>query len=170
MRIGHAVFTLLAAAWISACGAPKQISDPSSEATPSAGSDPPAESKPVATSVGAGDPGRRRSDEYDRESTEMVLRRAARQVHDNCGAAKDETGTAIGPWGKATVQILLGSHGHSKGTTVPAAFKGRPAGNCIEKAFANLIFPPWAGSDTSVDWEVELVEPPREAPKAPGKK
>lgn len=107
----------------------------------------------------------KRSDQYDKEATEVVLKRAARQVKDNCGLAKDENGKAVGPWGKTTIQIQLGHNGHSKGTTIPAPFQGKPTGNCVEKAFTNLTFPPWAGGDTQVDWEVELVEPAKEAGK-----
>ncbi|HVJ88437.1 MAG TPA: hypothetical protein VM580_01460 [Labilithrix sp.] len=105
----------------------------------------------------------RRSDEYDKEATDVVLKRAARQVKDNCGHAKDADGKATGPWGKVTIQVQLGSNGHSKGTTIPAPFQGKPTGACIEKAFSKLTFPPWAGSDTQVDWEVELVEPGKES-------
>lgn len=105
---------------------------------------------------------KRRSDQYDKEGTEVVLKRAARQVKDNCGQAKDENGKAVGPWGKTTVQVELGHNGHSKGINVPAPFQGKPTGTCVEKAFTNLQFPPWGGSDTTVDWEVELVEPGKE--------
>ena len=103
---------------------------------------------------------KRREDEYDKEATEIVLKRAARQVKENCGAAKDDTGKASGPWGKVTVQVQLGPNGHSKGINVPAPYQGKAVGNCIEKAFANLTYPPWGGADTQVDWELELVQPP----------
>jgi hypothetical protein len=102
---------------------------------------------------------KQRTDQYDKEQTEVVLKRAARQVKENCGAAKDESGKASGPWGKTNVQVMLGHNGHSKGITVPAPYQGKPTGNCVEKAFTNLTFPPWAGQDTQVDWEVEIVQP-----------
>jgi hypothetical protein len=108
---------------------------------------------------------KRRSDQYDKEGTEVSLKRAARQVHDNCGQAKDDNGKAIGPWGKVTIQVALGANGHTKGTTVPSPYQGKPVGTCIERCFTNLSFPPWSGSDTSVDWEVELVEPGKEGKK-----
>ncbi len=101
----------------------------------------------------------RRADQYDKEATEVVLKRSARQVKDNCGAAKDEEGKATGPWGKVTVQVQLSHTGRSTGITVPPPYAGKPVGNCIEKAFAKLTFPPWGGQDTQVDWEVELVQP-----------
>jgi hypothetical protein len=101
----------------------------------------------------------RRSDEYDKEATEVVLKRAARQVKDNCGSAKDENGKATGPWGKATIQIELGHNGRSKNVMVPPPYDGKPTGRCVDKAFSNLTFPPWAGTDTTVEWEVEIPEP-----------
>lgn len=103
----------------------------------------------------------RRSDEYDKEATEIVLKRSARQVKENCGATKDEDGKANGPWGKLQIQIALGHNGHSKGVTVPEPYAGKAVGRCIEKAFANLTFPPWAGADATVPVDVELVQPPK---------
>ena len=121
---------------------------------------PPAETKP---SGGGGrtvtEAPRQRTDQYDKDATEIVIKRAARQVKENCGAAKGDDGKATGPWGKATLQIQLGKNGHSKGVTVPAPYQGKPVGNCVEKAFTNLTFPPWGGSDAEVSWEVELVNP-----------
>ena len=160
---------------LSACGKPKQADDPSNESTHKPPSDDgtgstkwegattpphPSENKPRGPGTSSvNEAATRRTDEYDKEATEIVVKRAARQVKENCGAAKDDNGKAVGPWGKATLQIQLGHNGHSKGLTVPAPFQGKPAGNCVEKAFTNLTFPPWGGSDTEISWEVELVQP-----------
>lgn len=175
-----------------ACGKKEEAKDPSGEDKPPAGNDDtpkwegatdedkaarPA-SKPsggsssggsTATSSGGGavvnEGGSRRHDQYDKEGTQVALKRAARQVKDNCGQAKDENGKAIGPWGKVTIQVALGANGHTKGTTVPPPYQGKPVGTCIERSFMNLSFPPWTGGDTSIDWEVELVEPGKEGKK-----
>jgi len=101
----------------------------------------------------------RGSDSYDREATEVVLRRAARQVKDNCGSAKDENGKAAGPWGKAVISVNLGHNGHSKGATIGSPFDGKPSGRCAMQAFANLTYPPWAGADTTVNWNVDIAAP-----------
>jgi hypothetical protein len=101
----------------------------------------------------------RKDNEYDKEATEVVLKRAARQVKDNCGSAKDEDGKAPGPWGKTQVTVNLGHGGRSKGASVPSPYDSVPAGRCILQAFSNLTYPPWRGADASVDWEVELVKP-----------
>jgi hypothetical protein len=175
-----------------ACGAKKEPKDPSdtppsstdetpkwegasttrssSSSSGSSGSSSPDDTKPSTASQSASggavqEAPKRRTDQYDKEGAEIALKRAARQVKANCGAAKDDNGKAIGPWGKVTVQVQLGHNGHSKGTTVPSPYQGKPVGNCIENAFTNLQFPPWSGDDTQVDWDVELVEPGKEGKK-----
>jgi hypothetical protein len=104
-----------------------------------------------------------RHDQYDKEGTEVVLKRAARQVKANCGQAKDDSGKASGPWGKVNVSVQLGHNGRGKGASIPAPFEGKPTGRCAVQAFSNLTFPPWSGDDTTVEWEVEIVEPGKEA-------
>jgi len=96
---------------------------------------------------------------YDKEAVETVLKRAAIQVKANCGAATGEDGKATGPWGKTTATVTLGHNGHSRGATVPAPYEGKPVAKCIAQAFAILIFPPFAGGDTPIDWPVEVVAP-----------
>jgi hypothetical protein len=96
---------------------------------------------------------------YDRKTLEVGLKRAARQVKANCGAATDDNGATTGPWGKTNVTVKLGHNGHSKGGTVPAPFDGKPTGRCAAQAFVNLIYAPFPGSDTDVDWPVEIDKP-----------
>ena len=87
------------------------------------------------------------------------MKRAARQVKGNCGGAKDSDGKATGPFGKTMVTVVLGRNGHSKSATVDSSLADKPAGKCIVQAFSNLTYAPWAGSDATVQWEVELVQP-----------
>ena len=159
-------------------GKPKQVGEypaenenKSGEETPKwEGAAPPppplsAEEKAKPKGGGVNEAATRRTDQYDKEATETVIKRAARQVKENCGHAKDDNGKAVGPWGKATLQIQLGASGRSKGVTVPAPYQGKPVGNCVEKAFANLTYPPWGGADAEVSWEVEIVNPAEPAKK-----
>jgi hypothetical protein len=128
--------------------APSTPSMPPADTTPA----PPTDSGPhVPASLGGAS--------YDRKTLEVALKRAARQVKANCGAATDENGAATGPWGKTTITVKLGHNGHSKGGTVPAPFDGKSTGRCVTQAFSNLIYAPFAGSDTDVDWPVEVVKP-----------
>lgn len=110
-------------------------------------------------------------DVYDKEHTDVVLARAGRSVKDSCGSSVNDDGKAVGPWGKVTIQVMLGHNGHGKGAVVPAPYADTPSGRCITQAFATLTFPPWNGQDTQVDWEVELVKPAGAGPAKPtGKK
>ncbi len=149
-----------------ACGAPKPAENPSDAKTdePRGDESPP----PPPSHVNAAEPPKRSGNEYDKEATEVTLKRAARQVKEHCGDAKDESGASTGPWGKLTIAVMLGRNGHSKSVTVPSTHADKATGKCIVQAFSNLTFPPWAGQDTEVQWEVELVRP--EAPPPPKKK
>jgi len=138
-------------------------SSPPATSGPSGASDAPSHAAPVAVPAepaapaGGGVP-------YDKESVEIGLKRSARQVKANCGALKDADGNPSGPWGKGTVTVKLGHNGHGQGATVAAPFDGKPVGRCITQAFAILIYPPFAGADTTVDWPIEVPEPPAAAP------
>jgi hypothetical protein len=106
---------------------------------------------------------------HDREATEIVLKRAARQVKDNCGYAKDENGVAKGPWGETTVTVVLGHGGRSKAATLPAGFEGTPTGRCVVAAFSRLTIPPFSGDDVTIEWPIDIPKPaelevPEEAP------
>ena len=114
-------------------------------------------------------PKQRRSDEYDKEATEVVLKRAARQVKQNCGAATDDEGKASGPWGSGSMKLILGRNGHLKEATIGPPFEGKPTGRCAVQAFSRLTYPPWAGSDMTLDWPVE-IEPPGKPAAAGDKK
>jgi hypothetical protein len=96
---------------------------------------------------------------YDRDAAEVVLKRAARQVKANCGAATDENGKANGPWGKTSVSVKMGHNGHSKSATIPAPYDGKPSGKCATQAFVNLQYPPFGGPDAVIEWDVEIVKP-----------
>jgi hypothetical protein len=97
---------------------------------------------------------------YDKDSVEVELKRGARQVKANCGAATDDDGHASGPWGKTQASITLGRNGHVKQVSVPAPYDGKPVGLCIAHSFDKIQFPPYAAdADAVVSWNVELVKP-----------
>ena len=97
---------------------------------------------------------------YDKYAVEVELKRAARQVKGNCGAATDENGQATGPWGSTKASVTLGRNGRVKDVTVPAPYDGKPAGLCAVNAFKKITFPPYAGSsDVVLDWDIEIVQP-----------
>jgi len=127
-------------------GSSSGSSDTPTKSTPAA-----AESPPVPAALGG--------PSYDRAALEVALKRVARQVKSNCGGATNDEGVVGGPWGKTTFTVKLGHNGHSKGGTIPAPYDGKPTGNCVVKAFTNVIYAPFAGDDTDVDWPVEIVKP-----------
>jgi hypothetical protein len=151
-----------------ACGEPKTAKDvhdwpepppPSAESTDTPNTSSPSSPAPTShASVDSPPPPSSSGVSYDKEAVEVVLKRAARQVKANCGAATDEDGKATGPWGKVTVNVKLGHNGHSQGATV-ASMDGKPVGKCVAQAFASMQYPPFAGPDTTIDWEVEVVKP-----------
>ena len=117
----------------------------------------PSSDSPAAASGSGGASGKT---PYDKDSVEIELKRAARQVKANCGSSTDDNGTAPGPWGKTAASITLGRNGHVKGVTVPAPYDGQPAGLCAVNAFTKIQFPPYASStDVVVEWDIEFVKP-----------
>lgn len=97
---------------------------------------------------------------YDKESVDLMLKKAAAQVKGNCGATTDENGKAVGPWGKVKVAVTLARNGRIRDVAVPPPYADKPVGKCIGLAFRNLVYPPYgAPADVVVEWEVELVAP-----------
>jgi hypothetical protein len=97
---------------------------------------------------------------YDKDSVEIELKRASRQVKANCGSATDNNGAALGPWGKTSASVTLGRNGHIKEVAIPAPYDGQPDGLCAVNAFMKIQFPPYASSsDVVIQWDVEFVKP-----------
>jgi hypothetical protein len=134
-------------------------STPTPQPTPAAVS----EDKPhdhAASAPAHGDSAAAGNAPYDKEAVDAQLKRGARQVKANCGAATDEEGKATGPWGKTKASITLGRNGHVKQVSVATPYEGKPAGLCVVHAFEKIQFPPYPGeSDVVVDWDIELVRP-----------
>jgi hypothetical protein len=146
------------------CGPPATSSAPSShssdDSSSSAGATSDATSGGGAAAAEAPPAPSGSSTPYQRDAVEVELKRAARQVKANCGAATDENGAASGPWGKTTASVTLGRNGHIKEVSVPAPYDGQPEGVCAINAFKKIQFPPYASSsDVVVQWDVEFVKP-----------
>jgi hypothetical protein len=140
-------------------------SAPASEATTANAPVPSVETSaaPPSDAQGPSSPGSAGSGEvvpYDKDAVEAELKRGARQVRANCGAATDDEGQATGPWGVTEASIMLGRNGHVRQVTVPPPYDGKPVGVCIIHSFDRIEFPPYAASsDAVVAWKVELVKP-----------
>jgi hypothetical protein len=142
------------------CVAPEGQSGPGKTASSASTSTASTSTTTTSTGTSTPTPPQQEKTAYDRESVEIVLRRAAGQVKSSCGAASDDTGKATGPWGPTKASVRLGRNGHVRGVDVPAPYADKPVGTCIQHAFQNLVFPPYAApADVTVDWDVELVKP-----------
>jgi hypothetical protein len=165
----------------SACGSRLPAQEPKEESSSS--SEP--ESNPfrisgdgAKESSGSGGPGKslvneqgsRSLNTYDKQQIDRLMASKAALVKANCGAAKDESGKATGPWGKVAIRVGLGSNGHEKSVFVPPPYDGKPVGQCITRAYTNLSFSPWDGADGEVDVDVELDKPEGTTEEKPGKK
>jgi hypothetical protein len=97
---------------------------------------------------------------YDKDAVDLELKRAAKQIKDNCGSATNEDGVKAGPWGSTTATLVLGRNGHVADVTVPSPYSGKPVGECVVRSFKKIQFPPYAGAnDVTVTWDVEIKEP-----------
>jgi hypothetical protein len=97
---------------------------------------------------------------YDKDAVDAQLKRAAKQIKDNCGSASDEDGNKGGPWGSTTATVVLGRNGHVHEVTVPSPYSGKPVGDCVVNSFKKIQFPPYGGStDATVSWDIQIVEP-----------
>ncbi|MGH7438044.1 MAG: hypothetical protein ACRENE_20370 [Polyangiaceae bacterium] len=97
---------------------------------------------------------------YDKDEIDAKMKRSAKQIKANCGAATDDEGKATGPWGSVHVSIVLGRNGHVKDVAVPDPYNGKPVGTCISRQLMKIIFAPYAGSsDASIEEDFELVKP-----------
>lgn len=97
---------------------------------------------------------------YDKDAVEAQLKRAAKQIKNNCGSASDDDGNRNGPWGSTSATIVLGRNGHIHEVTVPSPYAGTPVGDCVVNSFKKLVYPPYAGStDATISWDVEITKP-----------
>jgi hypothetical protein len=116
-----------------------------------------------ASSAGQGkasDPDTGGAASYDKDAVDAQLKRAAKQIKDNCGSASDEDGNKGGPWGSTTASVVLGRNGHVHEVTVPSPYSGKPVGDCVVNSFRKIQFPPYGGStDVTLSWDIQIVEP-----------
>jgi hypothetical protein len=97
---------------------------------------------------------------YDKDEIDAKMKRSAKQIKANCGAATDEEGKATGPWGTVHVSVTLGRNGHVKDVSIPDPYKDKPVGTCISRQLMKIIFQPYVASDDStVEEDFEVTKP-----------
>src|SRR5271170_2524360 len=93
---------------------PPEASGDQSGAAPAPSSSPTSATSQADLPAGPASPDTSNTVPYDKDAVEAELKRGARQVKDNCGAATGDDGEATGPWGAMDLQITLGRNGHIK--------------------------------------------------------
>jgi hypothetical protein len=97
---------------------------------------------------------------YDKDEIDAKMKRSAKQIKANCGAATDEEGKATGPWGTVHVSVTLGRNGHVKDVAIPDPYKDKPVGTCISRQLMKIIFAPYVASDDStIEEDFEVTKP-----------
>ena len=97
---------------------------------------------------------------YDKDEITAKMKRSAKQIKNNCGAATDDEGKATGPWGTVHVSVVLGRNGHVKDVSIPDPYKDKPVGTCISRQLMKIIFAPYVASDDStIEEDFEVTKP-----------
>jgi hypothetical protein len=107
-----------------------------------------------------------RKNKFDDEQAKIVLGRAAASAR-TCVDVVDKDQ----PHGDANVTVTFTGAGRSTAATVTPPFDGTPMGQCVTRAFVNVIVPPFDGPDVEVPVTVTLKpSDKKEAAPAKGKK
>jgi hypothetical protein len=95
----------------------------------------------------------------DRAAAGLSLFRAARQASEQCPAV------AGGPEGNGKARVRFGNDGKVRGVELlNARFRDTPAGECVQRLFAAVSVPPFAGSEATVLNKFFLGDGPGPAP------
>ena len=100
----------------------------------------------------AADSDEARRGQFDAQQAEVVLARAAKNAHQcvDIVPGKDQ------PHGEAKVTVTFSPKGRTTKADVDAPFSGTPMGNCVTRAFVDIIFPPFDGADVQRVQAVDL--------------
>jgi len=102
-----------------------------------------------------------RKNKFDDEQAKIVLGRAAASAR-TCVDVVDKDQ----PHGEANVAVTFTGAGKSTAATVNAPFEGTAMGQCVTRAFINVIVPPFDGPDVEVPVTVLLKASDKPADKA----
>jgi hypothetical protein len=88
---------------------------------------------------------------FDEAQAKIVLNRAANSARTCVNVVSQNQ-----PHGEATVTVTFSGTGKSTQATVGPPFEGKPIGNCVVRAFVNIIIKPFTGPDVQVTQKVIL--------------
>jgi hypothetical protein len=90
-------------------------------------------------------------DAFDEAQAKIVLQRAAKSARTCLNVVGQNQ-----PRGDATVSVTFSGAGKSTKATVGPPFEGKPIGNCVVRAFVNIIVKPFEGPDVEMTQQVVL--------------
>ena len=91
--------------------------------------------------------------QFDKEQTEMELKRATRSAETCTGVVEAKA------YGEIEVTITFQEDGTVRQVAVPAPHDGTPLGDCITRAYEAVIVPPYSGGDQIMSWKLTLKKP-----------
>ncbi len=92
-----------------------------------------------------------RQGKFDEQQAQVVLVRAAKNAAQCTDiAGKDQ------PRGEATVTVTFAPKGRSTKANINEPFAGTPIGNCVVRAFVDIIIPPFDGAEVDRPQTVDL--------------
>jgi hypothetical protein len=108
---------------------------------------------------------------FDQKQADMELKRATRSAASCPGVVAPQETKENKQRGSAHVTITFQEDGTVSSVNISSPFDGTPVGDCVLRAYKAVIVPPFVGGNQIIDWDVELVDAPEEAPAAaPAKK
>ncbi len=90
-------------------------------------------------------------DAFDEAQGKVVLNRAANSARTCVNVVSSNQ-----PHGVATVTVTFSGSGKSTKATIGAPFDGKPIGNCVIRAFVNIVIKPFEGPDVQMTQKVTL--------------
>jgi|SRR5882724_8823512 len=127
------------------------------------GTAPPTSPPPPASLTGDVQADSKRN-KFDEEQAKVVLARAATNAH-TCVEVVDKDQ----PHGDGTVTVTFSGKGKTTNASIAAPFEGTPMGQCVTRAFVNMIVPPFEGPDVDLTYQVNLKPDSKGAKKDAGK-
>ncbi|HEY3236656.1 MAG TPA: hypothetical protein VGJ84_18195 [Polyangiaceae bacterium] len=97
--------------------------------------------------------------EWDEHQAQLELARAARSAA-TCPSSLPEEEQKKVEKGVAKFSLVFKNDGHVKEATLQPPYADTPVGKCMLRAMLAVIVPAYAGSEHSIDWEVDLAEKP----------
>jgi|SRR5579859_3943780 len=92
-----------------------------------------------------------KKDAFDEAQARIVLNRAANNARTCVGVVG-----ANQAHGDVTVTVTFSGAGKSTKATIGPPYEGKPFGNCVVRAFVNIVVKPFEGADVELTQKVSL--------------